>query len=172
MLQSAKELLQGFLLHDYLLFGAIFLVALLLLLVTFLLRKRPFLALLLFMFGAMALVGGSYFAYDYLHAYLFKSRVEIVETKKLTFTKAVVLKAKLYNDSKFDFSECKVEAALHKKLENRYKNLLQSYKYIAKESIIIKDLAQGGVEDIKLLIEPFSYDGEFYAKMEAKCRHF
>ena len=157
-------------LYDYLLFGGVLTVFLLFLILAVIFRRKLTLALMLILLGFITLFFGSIFGYIKMHEYIFKNTTSIVSQKKLTFTKAVVVYGTIKNDSKRDFSSCDITASIYKTSKNKIKDYLFKFKPISKMSIIEKDILQGETKEIKFLIEPFTYLGDYNVSIKGDCK--
>ena len=156
--------------YDYILFGGVFVLFILFIVLGIVLRKKIALAIFLILLSFTILVVGSTVGYVKMHDFLFKNSVELTSQKKLSFTQAVVVKAKLTNESKYDFTECKVTASAHKISKNRLKNFIYSFKSFKKMSILEQDIAVGETRDIKIIVEPFTYSKDYNISLGAKCK--
>ena len=169
-----KEKLLAFLhtltLYDFIYFGAVFFLFILLILLTLLFRRKLTLALLMLLLAIVDLFVGLTFGFGYFHNSLFKNSVTITRAKKLHFVEAVVIEGKLKNESKFDFTSCRLQATIYKKTPNKYKNLLFRLKPLKSSSITVKNIPKGADVDFKFLIEPFSYKKEIDVSVEGVCK--
>jgi len=105
-----------------------------------------------------------------MHKYLYKNNITLTSQKKLEFTKAIVIKGNISNDSKFNFESCKITARAYKVSKNKYKNYILKFKTIKKASIIEENIQKGQVVDFKLFIEPFTYSKDYNISLKAKCK--
>ncbi len=105
-----------------------------------------------------------------MHEYFFKNETAIVSQKRLNFTDAVVVYGKVKNISNRDFKSCKITAKAYKVSSNELKNYLLQFKIIKKASIIESDIAMGNEREVKLIIEPFTYKGDYNISLGADCR--
>ena len=105
-----------------------------------------------------------------MHEYLFKNEVSIVSQKKLTFTKAVVIQAKLTNTSNKNFSICKIYFEAYKVSGNTIKDYIYKFKPLKQMSILKYDLPKGQTIDIKAILEPFTYTKDYNLSIKASCR--
>ena len=156
--------------YDYILFGSVFVLFLLFVIFSILLRKKIGKSLFFLFLSFVILFVGPTIGYQELHKYLFKSEVIILSEKKLSFTPAIVLKGSLKNISKFDFKECRIYAHVHKKSKNKLRNYIYQFKNIKKMSMIEKDILKGQTRDFKLFIEPFTYTKEYSISIKASCK--
>ena len=156
--------------QDYILFGSIFVLFILFIILGIVLRKRTFIAIFMMLLAFVILFVGPIVGYIKLHEYLFKNTLELVSQKKLNFTKAIVVKGKLTNQSKYTFSECLVTANVHKHTENKYKNYIYSFKPFQKMSILEYDIAKGKTIEFKIIVEPFTYAKDYNISLGANCK--
>lgn len=156
--------------YDFLYFGAVFLIFVLLVLITLLLRRKMTLALFVLLLAILDISLGPTFGFGYFHSYLFKNKITITKAKKLHFVEAVVIEGKLKNDSKFDFKSCRLQATIYKETHNKYKNLLFRLKPLKHSSITINDIPKGADVEFKFLIEPFTYKKDINVSVEGICK--
>jgi len=156
--------------YDYILFGSIFLIFFILVVLALVLRKKIglsiFLILLAFVFLLVAPIAG----YTKMHNTIFKKELTLVSQKKLQFTQAAVVFGTLKNVSKKDFQSCLITAIVTKKSTNKYKNYIYGFKPIKKMSIIEEDIIMGNEIEFKIIVDPFTYQKDFNIKLEADCR--
>ncbi len=170
MKEKITVFIDNLILYDYILFGSVLLVFILLLLLSILLRRKVAVSVLLLL-SAFALVFlGPTLGYIKMHQYLFKNKTELISQKKLHFTKAVVVKGLLSNESQFDFSECKITASAYKVSGNALKDFLFPFNPFKKMSIVEEDIPKGQNRDFKIIVEPFTYSKEYNISLEASCR--
>lgn len=156
--------------YDFLYFGAVFLIFVLLVLITLLLRRKMTLALFVLLLAILDISLGPTFGFGYFHSYLFKNSVTITKVKKLHFVEAVVIEGKLKNESRFDFKSCRLQATIYKETHNKYKDLLFRLKPLKHSTITINDIPKGADVDFKFLIEPFSYKKDINVSVEGICK--
>lgn len=156
--------------YDYILFASLFLLFILFVTLGILLRNRVAVALFFILLAFFGLIVGSTYGYIKMHEYLFKNETSIISQKKLNFTQAIVLHGNVKNISDRDFSHCRVTAKIYKQSTNKVKNYILRLKPINKMSIIEEDIAKGQERDIKLIIEPFTYGGDYNVTLGADCR--
>ena len=156
--------------YDYMLFGGVFVVFLLFVVVAILFRKKIALSLFFLLISFVVLFVGPTLGYQELHKYLFKSEVVMLSQKRLSFTPAIVLRGSLKNVSKFDFKECKIRASVHKKSKNKLKNYVYQFKNIKRMSMLETDILKGQTRFFKLIIEPFTYTKDYNISIKASCR--
>ena len=156
--------------YDYILFGSVFLLFILFIILGIVLRKKTALAILLILLSFTILIAGPTVGYVKMHDYIFKNTTELTSQKKLNFTQAVVVKGKVTNDSQRFFKSCKITASTLKVSKNELKNYLYSFKPFAKMSILEQDIAVGETREFKIIIEPFTYSKDFNVSIGAKCK--
>ena len=156
--------------YDYILFGSIFLLFLLFIILALILRSKPRFSLFLIVFSFLLLFIAPFVGYVEMRKYLFRNEVTLIKQKKLQFTKAAVVWGKLKNISQRDFQSCKITAIVHKASKNKYKNYVYSFKSIQKMSIIKEGIAQGSEIEFKIIVEPFTYTKAYNITLKADCR--
>ena len=170
MREKILAFLHSLILYDYILFGAIFSLLLIFLILAIIKRESLISSILYIFFAFFILLAGPFIGYKTLHYFLYKNSIELVSEKKLKFMKAIVVRAKLHNESNFDFKECKITANVHKAHSNSVKNFLYSFRIIKKMTIITKDIKSGNSKNIKIIIEPFKYKKRYQISLKADCR--
>lgn len=168
-MRSLSEFLKELIIYDYILFGSLLFIFILFIIIGMLLRGRT-IAIFLVLFAFLELILGSTYGYIKMHEYIFKNEISLTNQKKLTFTQAVVVHGTLKNLSKVDFKSCKITAKAYKVKENKLHERLLQFKPIAKMSIIESDIPIGQEREIKLIIEPFTYGGDYNISLGADCR--
>ena len=156
--------------YDYILFGSVFVLFVLFIILGIVLRKKIFLAIFLIFLAFIILFAGPTIGYMKMHEFLFKNSVELISQKKLSFTKAVVLKGKLRNESKYFFSSCKITAEAYKVSKKKLKTFIYSFKSFKKMSILEHDVAVGETREFKMIIEPFTYSKDYNISLGARCK--
>jgi uncharacterized membrane protein len=170
MKAELQEFLKGLILYDYILFGAVLFLFVLLIVLAILLRRRVALAIFMVLLAFALFLLGPTLGYIAMHKFLFKNHTELIEQKRLHFIQAVIVKGKLYNDSKFDFKECKITASAYRVTANKYKNYLYKLKPFKKMSIVQRDIKKGEARAFKIIVEPFTYKREYNISLGANCK--
>ena len=162
--------LDSLILYDYILFGSVFILFILFIILSIVLRKKVLLAVLLAIFSFTLLILGPTLGYIKMHEYLFKNSIKLISQKKLEFVSAIVVKGSLTNESKFDFSSCIITANVHKESKNELKRYLYKFKTIKKASIIEESIKKGETINFKIIVEPFNYSKDYNISLGAKCK--
>ena len=170
MKAKINAFLDGLILYDYILFGTVFVLFILFVVLGIALRKRVLLATVVILFAFGTLILGPTLGYKIMHSYLFKHSLELLSEKKLTFTKAVVVKGSITNDSKRYFKSCRITASAYKVTSNRWKNYIKKLKPFQKASISIYDIDVSQTREFKMFIEPFTYERDYNVSLGAECR--
>lgn len=157
--------------YDYLLFGGIFILFILLLVIAIVVRRKVGLAIFFVFVAFGVLTAGPVVGYTILHQYLFKHHIIIKEVKALEFTEALLIKGDINNTSKRPFSECILRAGVYKVTHNRYIDPLYPYIPFKKSSIVLNEtIKPGKSESFKLFVEPFRYTKDYNVTLKAECR--
>lgn len=170
MRAKVTAFINDLIIYDYVLFGSAFFLFLLFVILGLIFRKKMGLAIFLIVLGFSTLILLPTLGYTIMHTYLFKNTTTLVSEKKLEYTKAVVVKGTLLNESNVDFKECKITANVHKASNNKYRNYLFSFKTMKKMSILRKDIAKGSQIDFKIIVEPFHYSKKYSISLGADCK--
>ena len=165
------DFIHHLLIYDYLLFGGIFILFLLLLILAIVLRNKMGLAIFLVFIAFGVLTAGPVVGYLVLHNYLFKHALTIKEVKALQFTEALLVKGDINNTSKRTFKECTIHARVYKVSHNKYLDPIYPYIPFKKGSITLQENIQPGKSaPFKLFVEPFRYSKDFNLTYKAECR--
>lgn len=170
MKSKITAFIDGLITYDYILFGAVFGLFILFIILGILLRKKTFFAIISILISFVILFLGPTLGYIKMHEYLFKNITELTSQKKLNFTNAIVVKGSVKNDSKFHFKSCTISASALKVSKNELKTYIYSFKPLAKMSILEEDIKVGETRDFKLFIEPFTYSKDYNISIGSKCR--
>lgn len=170
MKEKLLTFIDGLITYDYILFGVSFILFILFIILALLLRKKLFIALVFILFGFASLVLGPTLGYIQMHKYLFKNSTKLLSQKKLNFVEAVVVKGTITNESKFDFTECKITAEVYKVTKNKYRNYLFKLKPFQKMSILEYDVQKGQTREFKIIVEPFRYKKDYNISLKGHCR--
>jgi len=169
MKEKISAFLEGLITYDYLLFGGVFLLFFLFIILALLLRNKTVLSLIFTLLAFIILFVGPPMGYIKLHEYLFKNSVELLSQKQLHFSAAVVVKGRVTNESKRAFKRCKIVASAYAVTKNKYKNYLKKLKPFKKMSITESDIAVGETREFKMIVEPFHYSKDYNISLGADC---
>ncbi|MEN8303939.1 MAG: DUF2393 domain-containing protein [Campylobacterota bacterium] len=156
--------------YDYILFGSIFALFLLFIILAIVLRKKIVLSMFLILFSFTILTVGPTLGYIKMHEYLYKNSCELLSQKRLSFTPAVVVNGTITNQSKFDFSSCKISATAYRSSKNIVKNYVYLLKPLKKRSILQENILKGETQEFKIIIEPFTYKKDYNISIKASCK--
>lgn len=166
-----QDFIHHLIIYDYLLFGGIFLLFLLFLVIAIVLRHRLGLAIFFVLFAFGILTAGPVGGYIALHHYLFKNKIVLHEVKALEFTEALLIKGDINNTSKRTFKECKINVGVHKVTHNPYADKIYPYLPFKKSSLVLEESIEPGKSaSFKVLVEPFRYSKDFNVTVKANCR--
>lgn len=170
MKSKIQAFLDSLIMYDYILFGASFLLFILLIILGIVLRKKLALAVFLMLLGFSILVLAPTLGRIQMHNFLFSNTLSLISQKKLEFTEAIVVKGRLENTSRFNFESCKITANVHKVSKNTLKNYMLQFKTIKKMSIVKEDIVKGEGIDFKIIVAPFRYSRDYNITLGAKCK--
>jgi len=162
--------IDGLITYDYILFGGSFVLFILFIILAIVLRRKTTIAVIFVLLGFVVLVAGPTIGYIKMHEYLFKNSVTLISQKKLSYSKAVVVKGKLTNESKLNFKSCKITASAYKVTKNKYRNYLLKLKPFKKMSIDELDIPKGSTINFKIFVEPFTYAKDYNISLGADCK--
>jgi hypothetical protein len=165
------DFIHHLLVYDYLLFGGIFILFLLLLILAIALRNKMGFAIFLVFIAFGVLTIGPVAGYITLHQYLFKHTIVIHEVKALEFTEALLIKGDINNTSKRPFKECTIHVGVYKVTHNRYIDRIYPFIPFKKASLTIsKAIVPGQSAPFKLFVEPFRYSKDFNVTYKVECQ--
>lgn len=164
------KFLNELIIYDYILFASLFLLFILFVTLGILLRNRVVVALFFILFAFFGLIVGSTYGYSKMHEYIFKNQTSIISQKKLNFTQAIVLYGAVKNISDRDFSSCRITATVYKNTGKKIKDYILRLKPLNKMSIIEDSIVKDEKREFKMIIEPFTYGGDYNITLGAKCR--
>ena len=169
MKHKITAFIHGLITYDYILFGGVFALFLLLMLLAILFRKKLGLSIFIVLLSFGVLFAGPTIGYVKLHEYIFKNEVTLLSQKKLSFTPAIVVKGTLQNTSKKNFKNCKIRVNVYKASKNKLKNFLYSFKTIQKMSMLEFNINQNETRKFKMIVEPFNYNRDYNISLKASC---
>ena len=170
MKEKITAFINGLITYDYILFGSVLFLFLLLIVLSIVVRKKLALSIFLVLFAFITLFAASTFGYIAMHEYLFKNETNLISQKKLSFSQAVVVKGTILNESKLNFESCKITASAYKVTGNEIKDYLFKLKPFKNMSIVEYDIEIGELREFKILVEPFTYLNDYNVSIGAKCR--
>lgn len=162
--------LEGLISYDYILFGSSFILFVLFIILAIILRKKAATSAFLFLLAFCILILAPTVGYLKMHEYLFKNSTELTSQKKLHFTRAVVVKGTLKNESKIDFESCKIVASAFKVTGNAFKDYIFEFAPFKKMSTIEYNIKVGQTREFKIIVEPFTYSNDYNISVGADCR--
>jgi len=165
------DFIHHLIIYDYFLFGGIFVLFILLLVLAIALRHKMALAVIFIILAFGVLTAGPVAGYIALHHYLFKNKIILHEVKALEFTEALLIKGDINNTSKRPFNECTLKVGVHKVSHNQYLDRVYPYIPFKKSSMKIEEsIAPGASAPFKLFVEPFRYSKDYNITIKADCR--
>jgi len=171
---AIKEKITAFInelvMYDYILFGAVFLLFLLFIILAIILRKKVGLSIFLLLLSFIILTFGPTLGYIKMHEYLYKNSTQIISQKRLSFTPAIVINGTVTNESKFNFASCKITASVYKSSKNIIKKYIYPLKPLKKMSILKENILKGETQEFKIIVEPFTYSKDYNISIKASCR--
>jgi len=161
--------INNLIIYDYVLFGSVFALFILFIVLAILLRRKQGISIFLVLLSFATLFVGPTFGYTQMHKYLFKNDLILTTQKKLSFTKAVVIKGTISNSSKFDSINCKIDVGAYKVTGNEMKDFIFKFKPFKKATLLENNISKGEVREFKMFIEPFTYSKEYNISIESSC---
>ena len=175
MIDNLKESLLTYidhlLIYDYMAFGWLILIFLLLLFLSLgILRKKPILALFLIIFDFCFLIIAPFAIKWYLDDKLRPNETETTLIKQLKYSDALIVEGNVTNNSKFDFVTCKTHVDILKDYKNEYKNKLSFINPLIKRSILLKTPPKKAEKvTFRIVISPFEYKADFNVTAYSEC---
>ncbi|MBU1657493.1 DUF2393 domain-containing protein [bacterium] len=170
MKEKLTAFIHNLILYDYILFGSVFVLFILFIILGIVVRRKVGLSIFLVLFSFALLFLGPTLGYIKMHEYLFKNSVNLTSQMKLNFTQAVVVKGTLTNESKFDFQSCVITANAYKVSGNAIKDLIFPFNPFVNMSILESDVLRGETREFKIIVEPFSYAKDYNISLGANCK--
>jgi hypothetical protein len=171
MKAKITDFIHQLLLYDYLLFGGIFILFVLLLVLAIALKDKIILAIFMVILAFIVVTVGPIIGYIKLHQHLFKNKVTLHEVKALEFTEALLIKGEITNQSKRPFNECIIYVGVHKVSHNRFLDPLYPNIPFKKSSLKLSDpIPSGESLSFKLFVEPFRYTKDYNITIKGECR--
>ena len=121
---GAKEFFDNFLIYHYLFFGFLFLFGILLLVLGIVAKRSSFFSFLFYFGSFTSLFVGPFVGSYYLEEYLRGTKLEDVKVARLSYTKAIVLTAKMTNIGRAPISKSYVLTTLVKRDPNSIKEFI------------------------------------------------
>ena len=162
--------IEGLITYDYILFGSVFILFILFIILAIMLRRKMALSIFLILFSFTILTLGPTLGYIKMHEYLYKNSCKLVSQKKLSFTPAIVVNGTITNESKFDFSSCKITASVYKSSKNIIKKYIYPLKPLKEVSILEDNILKGETQKFKMFVEPFTYNKEYNISIKGSCK--
>jgi len=170
MKEKITAFIQNLITYDYILFASSFVLFILFVVLSLLLKRKVGLSIFFILVSFAILFLGPTLGYIKMHQYLFKNSIELISQKKLTFVKAIVVKGTLTNESKFDFKSCKITASAYKITGNVIKDLIYPFKPLSSMSIFETGINKGEIREFKVIIEPFTYENDYNISIGGNCK--
>jgi hypothetical protein len=165
------DFIHHLIIYDYLLFGGIFILFLLLLIIAIVVRHKLGFAIFFVLVAFGLLSAGPVGGYIALHNYLFKNSLKIHEVKALQYTKALLIKGDINNTSKLPFKECTLHVGVYKVTHNHYLDRIYPYIPFKKSSMVVQEkILPKQSTPFKFIVEPFRYSKDYNITIKADCR--
>ena len=156
--------------YDFIYFGMVFVLFVILILLTLYTRKKLSISLFILLLSLLEISLAPTIGYKYFHNFLYSKQIKLTKVKKLHFVKAVLVEGNIKNTSKFDFSKCDISIKVIKDTHNKYKNFILQFKPIKTKIITLKDIKKNADVNFKVLIEPFNYKKDFNISISGACK--
>jgi hypothetical protein len=170
MKEKITAFINNLILYDYILFGSVFALFILILILALVLRKKTTISAILALCSFAILFIGPTVGYVKMHEFLFPTSIKLVSQKKLTYTPAIVVSGELTNISKRNFKRCKISALALRQSKNKIKTYIYRFKPLKKMSILEENIAKGETRVFKIIIEPFTSNHDYNISIKADCQ--
>lgn len=156
--------------YDYVGFILTIVLFTLFLILALLLRRRTKLSMFFVLIAFTFFFVGPSAAHIFVKKTIFKSNPILSEVKKLVYSDTLLIKGSLLYVGKKDANHCRIEANLHKHSENSLKDFAYDLKSFRSGSQMIdQKFTKGDSVDFKIVIEPFSYQGDYNITVHSGC---
>lgn len=134
-------------------------------------KRSSALSLLLIIFALMFFVFTPFALKFKLNELLRTTHIEVLSTKKLTYSESLIVEAHIVNASQKELKHCLVETKLIKKNPSEgFFSLINRLKPIENQSMLVQEpLKKGETLDYKTIFDDFSYQGDVVAYITAEC---
>ncbi len=134
------------------------------------LRQKTAAAIFFSLLAFVTLLAGPFGVKEGFDELIRKTDTTISEYKKLNYSNALVVKGKLKNSGKIDFSRCKLHVRVLKVSDNKYMNYLNRLRPVAtKTQPLDKALAKGDDISFDVIIDNFTYQNDFNVTAKGEC---
>ena len=156
--------------YDYVGFIITIVLFTLFLILALLLRRRTKLSMIFVVIAFIFFFAGPSAAHIFVKKTIFKSTPTLGEVKKLVYSDTLLIKGALFYIGQKDANHCKVEAHVHKRSTNSIKDFAYDLKtYKLGSDTIDKKFTKGDRVDFKIVIEPFTYKGDYNITLNSGC---
>jgi hypothetical protein len=168
--QFVLDYIADFLIYDYLAHGIVLILFFLLFAVSIIARKKILVAILIFFIAVLVLVFGPFVAKMAIDNTVRASKVSDLTYKQLIYIDDVIVKGKIHNRGKINFTQCEVDMSIIKPEENEYKQMLSDLKPIKKYRFVVNEkIKQNESYDFDFTITKFQIQ-KYKLKAQSKCK--
>ncbi len=169
--QNLLDYVHALTLYDYVAFGwLLFLFLIILTLAILLGRKKPTLALFLIMIVILLMFVAPFGMKYFLDTTVRKVDVVTDKISKLHFASSLIVTGHLINSGKVPYQKCRVNAKVFKINENKYRNILNNLKPLRNKTIVVdKNISEGQEAMFKIVFDKFTYSKEYNVTLSAEC---
>lgn len=134
-------------------------------------KRSSALSLLLIIFALMFFILTPFALKFKLNELLRATHIELLSTKKLTYSESLIVEANIINVSQKEFKRCLIETKLIKKNPSEgFFSFVNRLKPIENQSMLVQEpLKKGETLDYKAIFDNFSYQGDVVAYITAEC---
>ena len=169
--ENLLEYIHHLSLYDYMAYGWVLLFFVIFLILSILISsKKPLLSVVFILLNFTFLLFSPLMINTFMNKTVRKNSVKIIKIDYLHFSKALIVSAKIKNEGKVDFKECKVKAKIIKQSKNAFKNFLYGLKPLKKRTIFIKDkITKQSSMEFKVVFDNFDYKKDYNVTIKAEC---
>ncbi len=156
--------------YDYVAFGWLGLLIVLMLFLAILLRKKASLSISLLLLAMLLMFLAPLPIKLFLDQTIRKSEIKTISINEMKYAKSLVIVGELKNSSKIDFDICNIEAKVLRFDNNKYKNILYSIKPLLKKTIYINEaILKEQTTPFKIVFPKFHYEKDYNVTLSATC---
>lgn len=149
-----KEFFYSFFIYHYLFLGVLFFVAVLLLILGIVLRRKLIFALFFYLLSFLSFTVAPIAGIYYLEEYFRKTSIDNIKVARLVYTKAIVITADIKNDGKIPIKKTSVVISLVKKNNNSILEFINIFSPVKTDKIEFKmPLTPSDTKDIRIVID-------------------
>lgn len=133
-------------------------------------KKSPIFSVLILILSLSLLFAGPFVLKHFLDKYLRPSLSQPILIKKLTFSDTLIVTGLVTNQSKKDFSTCKVDVSVLKNSKSDIQNYINQLKPLLKQSISIdKPIEVNATREFRVVFDRYTYTKDINISIKSEC---